>query len=108
MQKAISDLDKTRHFNDFFSSVFTCDNGCMPSKSTNTQSVYVGGEQNKFSSVIFTPEKILKAIKELKLNGSPGFDGIPPKVFKKLQNSLVFPLLLLFNASLQFGEIPHE
>ena len=60
----------------------------------------------KLSSVAFTEYQILRAISKIKNNSSPGYDGLPPTVFKNLKHVLTFPLLQIFNASITKGELP--
>jgi len=59
-------------------------------------------------SVLFTPSMVVKYIKRLKNNGSPGPgpDGIPAEFYKVTDNLISFPLSVIYNLSLQFGNLP--
>jgi len=49
---------------------------------------------------------VRKYIRGLKANSSAGSDGLPAEFFKNTSSSVVFPLSVTFNVSLQTGEIP--
>ena len=49
-----------------------------------------------------------KELKDLKINKSPGPDGIHPMMLKKLAAHLSTPLAFLFNTTLETGEIPDD
>ena len=56
-----------------------------------------------------TPEMIAKKIKKkLKVNKSPGVDGIPPKLLKEVVEQISTPLAKVFNLSLEEGIVPSE
>ena len=56
--------------------------------------------------VFFTPPLISKYIKALKQNGSALPDGLPAEFFKETSNTISFPLTVIFNLSLQTGDLP--
>ena len=51
---------------------------------------------------------IVKKIKKMKDNKSPGVDGIPPKLLKEIVEQISTPLAKLFNLSLEEGIVPSE
>ena len=53
-----------------------------------------------------TKDKVLKAIKKLKINKSPGPDGMHPRVIKEVINSIVVPLEIIFSASVNLKVVP--
>ena len=57
-------------------------------------------------AVFFTLDKVLKLIKQLKATGSAGPDAIPAKFFKVTGGLIALPLSIIFNVSLQTGELP--
>ena len=61
--------------NEYFSSVFTTE---------DISSVPVTKFEGDQSDYYVTPEIIAKKIKNMKDNKSPGGDGIPPKLLKKI------------------------
>ena len=55
--------------------------------------------------MFFTTDKVLKLIKQLKPKGSAGPDAIPAEFFKVIGGLTAF-LSIIFNISLQTGELP--
>ena len=51
---------------------------------------------------------IANKIKKMKDNKSPGVDGIPPKLLKKIVEQISTPLAKVFNLSLEEGIVPSE
>ena len=91
---------KATLLNDYFSSVFTVDNdvidpGRLPSKIDSIM-----------SPVFFTPAAVKKHIKHLRNNASPGPDGVPAEFYKVTASFVSFPLSVIFNISVQTGELP--
>ena len=95
-----SDRDKTVLLNDYFSSVFTIDNGVIDTTK------FPHKVDDVMPSVLFTPSMVVKYIKRLKNNGSPGPDGIPAEFYKVTANLISFPLSVIYNLSLQLGNLP--
>ena len=56
--------------------------------------------------VFFTPAIVMKHIKHLRPNASPGLDGIPAEFFKATASFVSLPLSVIFSISLQTGELP--
>ena len=54
------------------------------------------------------PEETKNIFKKMKKNSSPGYVGIPIKVFSEAIDNLVTPITLIFNRCLQTGVIPDE
>lgn len=59
-------------------------------------------------SINITKEKINKVLQRLKINKSPGPDGIHPRVVKEMREELLEPLRILFNSSLEEGIVPED
>ena len=51
---------------------------------------------------------VYATINPLISNLSAGPDGLPPLLFKRLRNSLVFPLTIVFNQLLSVAAIPED
>ena len=81
-----SDRDKAVLLNDYFSSVFTIDNGVIDTTKLPHNVDHV------MPSILFTPSMVVKYIKRLKNNGSPGPDGIHAEFYKVTANLISFPL----------------
>jgi hypothetical protein len=91
---------KAELLNKYFSSVFTTDNGVIDHSKLAKQN------SHNLSTVCFTPELVLKHIHHLKTGSSGGPDGLPASFFKCTAGSIAFPLSVIFNLSLQTGDIP--
>ena len=58
----------------------------------------------------FTIEEndVLKALKNLQTNKSPGIDQVHPRVLKELADTLAHPLTLIFRTSIETSELPRN
>ena len=75
--------------NEYFSSVFTTEDiNSLPVPLTK----FEGNKSEHLGQLFVTPEMIAKKIKKMKDNKSPGVDGIPPKLLRKLLIKLVHHL----------------
>ncbi len=98
----VEDLEKCNLLNDFFSSVFTRDNGYIPpfprrdALRPNDKLMNVGFD-------ILTVRNALKALPS-KISSTP--DGLPSLFFKKLCDSLCLPLSKIFEISFRTQEFP--
>ena len=66
------------------------------------------GKSDYLGSLIETPEMVVKKIKEMKDNKSPGVDGNPPKLLMETVGQISIPLARVFNLSLKEGVVPFE
>ena len=55
-----------------------------------------------------TEEEVLKALNNLRTDKSPGIDGIHPRPLKELADVLAKPITMIFQMSLQTGELPRN
>jgi hypothetical protein len=92
-------IAKANVFNDYFSSVFTIDDGFMPSFRLRTSATV--------SRVIFSTERIVIAFKKLASSFSSGPDDIPSVLLKNCTEQLLEPLRRLFTVVFDYG-IPTE
>ena len=83
--------EKAEVFNNFFSDVFTSDNGTCPSVVER-----IGGDG--LSTVTFTPNLIRQVLKKLKPSMSTGWAGIPNMFLKKCANTVAYPVSYIFLA----------
>jgi len=58
------------------------------------------------SPVFFTPATVNKRIKHLRNNTSPGPDSVPAEFYKATASFVSFPLSVIFNISIQTGDLP--
>jgi hypothetical protein len=100
---AEKDVDKCSVFNDFFTSVFTKDEDDI---DTGEESDQVGAEH--LTDVYFDPSIVLDRLSKLKLSSAPGPDDMWPKLLHTTKNFIAYPLALIFNKSVQGGDIPQD
>ena len=75
--------------NGYFSSVFTRqDISSLPV----TEAKFQEPKSNYLGQLIETPEMVAKKIKAMKVNKSPGVDGIPPKLLMETVEQVSIPL----------------
>jgi len=61
---------------------------------------------SKLERLFVAPEILLRNIKKLKSSGGAGPDGLPSEFYKNTASFIAFPLSVIFNISLQTGELP--
>ena len=93
-------LTKSKIFNDFFSSVFTTDNGINPPMASRVP------QGVELSSIEITPLSVYSTLKQLKTSTSSGPDGLPNILLKNCAHALCVPLAHLFDISLKDGILP--
>lgn len=90
---------KANVFNQYFSSVYTVED-------LNSVPLYEAREGDKISSVEVTEEEVIKLLKNLQPDKSPGPDSIHPRILKECATQIAGPLTTLFHTSLREGKIP--
>ena len=55
-----------------------------------------------------TREQVLQVLKDLRIDKSPGVDGIHPHILKELYDSISYPLSLIFQDCIKSGIIPQQ
>ena len=55
-----------------------------------------------------TREQVLQVLKDLRIDKSPGVDGIHPHILKELSDSISYPLSLIFQDCIKSGTIPQQ
>jgi hypothetical protein len=99
-QLITDDYERANLLNNYFASVFTCDNNSCPPFARR---VPVDVE---FSNIEINEDIVLKSINKLKSGLSCGPDCIPSFFIKKLSYQLAGPLSNLFKHFVQNGSIP--
>ena len=94
-----SNVDKSIALSDQYKQVFIQDNGNFP-PVPNLMA------PDSFTHFSIGENDIIKSIKEMNGNGSPGIDKIHPKVIKNVYHYLLKPLLLIFNLTIQSSTVP--
>ena len=97
-----NDQEKAEALSKCFSSVFTQEN------MENMPEIEQKHISHLLTDLEITRETILKKIKALKVNKSPGPDCIHPKILVELSEELATPLLMIFEQSLQSKKLPDE
>ena len=55
-----------------------------------------------------TREQVLQVLKDLRIDKSPGDDGIHPYILNELSDSIAYPLSLIFQDCIKSGIIPQQ
>ena len=96
-----SDTEKAKVLNNFFGSVFNVeDNSEIP----NCDFI----SDTHINNIEITNDDVFKVLKSLKVNKSPGPDGVHPKVLSELAQELCSPLKKLFDKTMREGKIPNK
>ena len=99
----VSSTDMAITLNNFFSSVFS-----HPQESSLPLPDVALSTPHNIADIIVTEEEVLKQLDKLKANKSPGPDQFYPRVIKQVKHEIAKPLTILFNSSLQQGQIPQD
>ena len=96
-----NDAEKADTLLNFFCSVFTKEGlENLPEFTKTTDEI--------LPELIITEEMVMKKLKNLKVNKSPGPDGIHPRVLFELRDQLVIPLTALYKSSIELEQIPQD
>ena len=95
------DQTKCEILNEFFSLVFTNDNGILPMVSKQTLNI----SSNKID---FSQSVIIKAIKKLKASGSAGPDLFPALFWRHAAPGVALPLSIILSSSFALSTLPDE
>ena len=93
----------TNIIKNYFSTVFTKDSGvCLLNLALFLY------ENDCLSSINIHEQLVLKKLKELKINKSPGPDDLHPRLLFELCSIIAKPLAKLYTLSLNSGLIPND
>ncbi len=62
--------------------------------------------RRKMGPVVVGERDVEKKIQKLRKVAAPGPDGIKPSLLQQFSSSLITPLTIIFNKSLETGEVP--
>lgn len=98
-----SDEQRACTFADHLEKVF------QPNPSTNSFSLPLSpGNCAPLNPIVFTPNEIVRIIKELKPGKSPGHDLVTTTMIKHLPHCMIQSICQLFNAIAKFGYFPKQ
>ena len=92
--------------NNYFSSVFTKEN---TENVPQPDQKFKGNENEKnLINLDITEHDVLQKLAKLKVDKSPGVDGIHPKLLFELRHELAKPIAELFIKSFSQGDVPRD
>ena len=95
-----NDTEKCNTVNNFFSSVFTTEDGReIPEFNMNVNTT--------LNSIEVSEQDFINIICKINVNKSPGPDNIHPRLLKETGSQIALPLKLIFDRSLSLGEITY-
>jgi hypothetical protein len=97
---ATSDTEKAELFSEYFSSVFVHDNGVLPDCDIN--------HTTSFDMFHCDVKPMIKIVKKLKSNASPGPDKVTPLFLKNIIANIAKPLCNVYNKCLDEGFVPAD
>ena len=97
-----TDAEKAELLNDYFSSVFTQED------TSSIPELNLPDPSPPMPDPVITVDDVLKKLREVKADKSPGPDNIPGILLKELASELSSPLCKLFNKSLDTGVVPAD
>jgi len=101
---AETDSDKATALQDFFSSVYTTETNIAFERLSNR----LDDNTKKHSDFVLTQEDILNRLAKLKIDKSPGPDQLHPRILYETRDVIAYPLLLIYNKSLETGKLPGD
>lgn len=94
------DINISNMFADFFSSTYSDKQYCSDSYPNTLYT----NRAISFSNI--DAENLLESLKKLKISYNYGPDGVPSSIIHNCAQSLVYPLIILFNTSIKYGYFP--
>ena len=100
---ASTDKEKAEVLGEYFSSVFTQE------PQQDEMPFFQRREyETELKNIEINEEKILKKLKKLKINKSPGPDNIHPRTLRETAEEIAVPLVIIFKTSLRTKELPKD
>ncbi len=97
-----NDHEKAEVLNQFFTSVFTKED------LSNIPDVEKHHVVKDLDGMHITEEEVQKRLSKLKTSKSPGPDGLHPLILKETADIIAYPLMSLFQSSLDEGVLPRD
>ena len=96
------DADKAELFNNFFSGVFTNEDTSNMPDLANRQF------EAPTDDIVFSSEVVLKKLRCLNVNKSPGPDSLHPRVLKESADMIAEPLSIIFSKSFSESHVRYH
>ena len=94
-------FDKSNALNEYFTSISTLDNEPeLPDLPTLSPC--------ELSDIVITEQDVIDQFQILEINKLPGPDKLAPKFIKAIFPSLVIPISIIFNKTIQLGQVPSD
>ncbi|CAJ0940923.1 unnamed protein product [Ranitomeya imitator] len=97
----VDDEEKANILNTFFSTVFTVENEMLGEIPRNNENPILRVTN-------LTQEEVRNRLNKIKIDKSPGPDGIHPRVLRELSNVIDKPLFLIFSDCIATGSVPQD
>ncbi|CAJ0964813.1 unnamed protein product [Ranitomeya imitator] len=97
----VDDEEKANILNTFFSTVFTVENEMLGEIPRNNENPILRVTN-------LTQEEVRNRLNKIKIDKSPGPDGIHPRVLRELSNVIDKPLFLIFRDCIATGSVPQD
>ena len=95
----------SNEFNNYFASVFTAENmRDIPDPAPTFQ----GSEAEKLTDIEFGIEDVKRVLSKLRADKASGVDELLPRFLSEIQETLAYPLYVMWRKSLNEGVVPDD
>ena len=95
----------SNEFNNYFASVFTAENmRDIPDPAPTFQ----GSESEKLTDIEFGIEDVKRVLSKLRADKASGVDELLPRFLSGIQETLAYPLYVMWRKSLNEGVVPED
>jgi hypothetical protein len=94
-------FDKSNALNEYFTSISTLDN---EPEHPDLHPL----SPCELSDIVITEQDVIDQFQILKINKPPDPDKLAPKFIKAIFPSLVIPISIIFNKTIQLGQVPSD
>jgi hypothetical protein len=99
-KEATTDEEKAHMLNEFFCSVFTNED------TSHIPDFEERKFENELRNIEVSREEVMKKLKALKIDKSPGPDALHPRILKEAAEEIALPLAHIFNKSREESKLP--
>lgn len=101
----VADKEMAGHLNNYFKTVFL---NKETSKVPAPEIITVNNVRDKLMCINITKPALLSKLNKLNVTKSHGPDNIYPRVIKEIKDEIAYPIVKLFNKSIQEGVVPQD